>query len=125
MTGDCHVRFCESRGVRFPPATHQTPPSVQQWLKPHPRFHMHFTPTYSSWLNQVERWFGDLTDKTPTPRRAHRVQALKTDIRTCITAGTKTPNRSPGPRPPTTSSNDSPHISSQEFLAQDTSAKAP
>jgi transposase len=36
---------------------------VQSWLKRHPRFHMHFTPTSSSWLNMVERWFRDLTDK--------------------------------------------------------------
>ena len=37
--------------------------NVQQWLDKHPRFHLHFTPTSSSWLNQVERWFRELTDK--------------------------------------------------------------
>jgi transposase len=37
--------------------------SVQRWLRRHKRFHLHFTPTSSSWLNQVERWFRDLTDK--------------------------------------------------------------
>jgi transposase len=59
-------------------------PSVQRWLAAHPRFHMHFTPTYSSWLNQVERWFGLLTDKQ-LRRGAHRsVQALEKDIRTWI-----------------------------------------
>jgi len=36
---------------------------VASWLKKHPRFHMHFTPTSSSWLNMVERWFRDITDK--------------------------------------------------------------
>ena len=36
---------------------------VQKWMKRHNRFHFHFTPTSSSWLNQVERWFRDLTDK--------------------------------------------------------------
>jgi len=36
---------------------------VQSWLGRHPRFHLHFTPTSSSWLNLVERWFRDLTDK--------------------------------------------------------------
>ena len=36
---------------------------VERWLKRHKRFHLHFTPTSSSWLNQVERWFRDLTDK--------------------------------------------------------------
>jgi len=39
---------------------HNTP-QVRRWLKRHPRFHMHFTPTYSSWLNLVERWFAKLT----------------------------------------------------------------
>ena len=37
--------------------------NVQQWLAKHPRFHLHFTPTSSSWLNQVERWFRELTNK--------------------------------------------------------------
>jgi hypothetical protein len=36
---------------------------VQNWLRRHPRFHLHFTPTSSSWLNLVERWFRGLTDK--------------------------------------------------------------
>jgi transposase len=43
-------------------ATHKHP-KVKAWLKRHPRFHMHFTPTSSSWLNLVERWFRELTDK--------------------------------------------------------------
>lgn len=43
-------------------ATHKHP-KVQRWLGRHPRFHMHFIPTSSSWLNLVERWFRDLTDK--------------------------------------------------------------
>ena len=38
-------------------------PKVNRWLKRHPRMHLHFTPTSSSWLNLVERWFRDLTDK--------------------------------------------------------------
>jgi len=38
-------------------------PKVQSWLKRHPRFVLHFIPTSSSWLNQVERWFGELTQK--------------------------------------------------------------
>ena len=38
-------------------------PDVQAWLDTHPRFHLHFTPTSSSWLNLVERWFRELTDK--------------------------------------------------------------
>jgi transposase len=38
-------------------------PNVRAWLAQHPRFHLHFTPTSSSWLNLVERWFRELTDK--------------------------------------------------------------
>ena len=43
-------------------ATHKHP-KVQAWLAKHPRFHMHFTPTSASWLNMVERFFRDITDK--------------------------------------------------------------
>jgi len=43
-------------------ATHKHP-KVQAWLKRHPRFHVHFTPTSSSWLNLVERWFREITDQ--------------------------------------------------------------
>jgi len=64
-------------------ATRKTP-AIQAWLAARPRFHMHFTPTSSSWLNQVERWFGELTAKM-LRRGAHRsVQALETGIRAWI-----------------------------------------
>lgn len=43
-------------------ATHKHE-SVKRWLKKHPRFHMHFTPTSSSWLNLIERWFRQITDE--------------------------------------------------------------
>lgn len=43
-------------------ATHKHP-KVQRWLKRHKRFHMHFTPTSSSWLNLIERWFRDITEQ--------------------------------------------------------------
>ena len=43
-------------------STHKHP-KVKAWFKRHPRFHQHFVPTSSSWLNRVERWFRDLTDK--------------------------------------------------------------
>ena len=43
-------------------ATHKHP-DVRAWLARNPRFHLHFTPTSSSWLNLVERWFRELTDK--------------------------------------------------------------
>jgi transposase len=61
-------------------ATHKTP-EVQEWLARRPRFHVHFTPTGSSWINQVERWFGLLTDQM-IRRAVHKsVQALEADIR--------------------------------------------
>ncbi len=43
-------------------ATHKHP-KVERWLKRHKRFHLHFTPTSASWLNMIERFFRDLTDK--------------------------------------------------------------
>ncbi len=64
-------------------STHKTP-SIQRWLR-HPRFHLHFTLTYSSWLNLVERWFAELTTKS-IKRSAHRsVRDLVAQIRTWIT----------------------------------------
>jgi len=71
-------------------STHKTP-AIRTWLDAHPRFHMHFTPTYSSWLNQVERWFGLLTD-TQLRRGVHKnLQALERDIRAWITQWNENP----------------------------------
>ena len=50
--------------------THKTP-AIKNWLAPHPRFHVHFTPTSASWLNQVERWFATLTERC-VRRGTHR-----------------------------------------------------
>jgi transposase len=61
-------------------ATHNTP-EIRTWLGRHPRFHIHFTPTGSSWMNQVERWFGLLTDKLIRRGVHTSVQALENDIR--------------------------------------------
>jgi transposase len=61
-------------------STHKTP-RIHRWLLRHPRFHLHFTPTSASWLNLVERWFADLTQKqrgaapTPPPARWWRRSA--------------------------------------------------
>ena len=64
-------------------STHKTP-AIKRWLTAHPRFTLHFTPTSSSWLNLVERWFSELTTKL-LQRGAHRsVQALNADIRAWI-----------------------------------------
>jgi transposase len=73
---DVHL-ICDNYG------THKTP-AIKAWLAGHPRFHMHFTPTGSSWINQVERWFGFLTDQM-IRRGVHKsVQALERDIRDWI-----------------------------------------
>jgi len=65
--------------------THKSP-TIVAWLEAHPRFHMHFTPTYSSWLNQVERWFGLVTQDL-LQRSDHRsVQALEKDLRAWASA---------------------------------------
>ena len=62
-------------------STHKTP-AVHRWLIRHPRFHLHFTPTYSSWMNLVERWFSELTTKW-LKRGTHRsVTELKDSINT-------------------------------------------
>lgn len=50
--------------------THKTP-AIHRWLVKHPRFHLHFTPTSASWLNLVERWFAELTEKQ-IRRGSHR-----------------------------------------------------
>ena len=73
-------------------ATHKAPP-VKAWLTRHPRYHLHFTPTSASWLNQVERWFGLLADKQ-IKRDVHcSVQELKVDIAAFI----ETHNADPKP----------------------------
>jgi transposase len=65
--------------------THKTP-LIRAWFAKRPRFHAHFTPTYGSWLNLVERWFAELTNKQ-LRRGTHRsVRALETAIRNFIEA---------------------------------------
>ena len=71
-------------------ATHKTP-AIKEWLLRHPRFHLHFTPTSSSWLNLVERWFAELTNRK-LRRSAHRsVTEMETDIRKWINEWNKDP----------------------------------
>jgi transposase len=71
-------------------SSHKTP-TVKRWLSQHPRFVLHFTPTSSSWINLVERWFSELTTKL-LRRGAHRsVRALNTDIRRWIDTWNENP----------------------------------
>ena len=71
-------------------ATHKHP-DVQRWLKSHKRFHLHFTPTSSSWLNQVERWFRDLTDKNLRRGIFGSVPDLITSIERYLAASNSNP----------------------------------
>lgn len=57
---------------------------VQAWLAKHPRYHIHFTPTYSSWLNQVERWFGLITQRAIRRGSFTSTRQLKQKIDTFV-----------------------------------------
>ena len=66
-------------------ATHKTA-LIKRWLAERPRYHVHFTPTSASWINQVERWFGLLTERA-LRRGVHRsVAELERDIRAFVDA---------------------------------------
>lgn len=71
-------------------ATHKHA-DVDTWLAKHPRFHVHFTPTSSSWLNQVERWFRDLTDKNLRRGIFPSVPDLIASIEAYLTANNDNP----------------------------------
>jgi len=60
-------------------ATHKHP-KVRAWFARRPRFHVHFTPTYASWLNQVERWFGIITQRAIKRGSFKSVKELTTRI---------------------------------------------
>ena len=66
-------------------STHKAP-TIRAWLAKHPRFHVHFTPTYSSWINQVERWFAGLEAKQLRRGSHTSVRTLKAAIREYIDA---------------------------------------
>ena len=71
-------------------ATHKTP-RIRAWLARRPHYHLHFTPTSASWINQVERWFAELTRKQ-IQRGVHTsVPQLETDIRAFIDAHNENP----------------------------------
>jgi transposase len=80
-------------------STHKIP-AVKRWLTGHPRFVLHFTPTSSSWLNLVERWFAELTTKKLRRGTHTSVRQLNTDIRTWIDTWNDTRVPTSGPRPP-------------------------
>jgi transposase len=102
LVGDTHRRhravefrqFLDRIDASVPPAldlhiimdnygTYKTA-AIRAWFAKRPRFHVHFTPTYGSWINLVERWFTELTNKQ-LRRGVHRsVRALEAAIRTFI-----------------------------------------
>jgi transposase len=71
-------------------STHKTP-AIHKWLAAHPRFVLHFTPTSSSWLNLVERWFSELTTKQLRRGSHASVRQLNTDIRAWIDTWNQNP----------------------------------
>lgn len=73
-------------------STHKTP-RVQRWLRRHPRVTFHFTPTHASWINQVERWFGALTERQ-LRRGSHR---SKRELRAAIESYVEHSNKNAKP----------------------------
>lgn len=109
VIGECHTRHRHQEWLRFlrrldrefPSrlklhlvmdnyGTHKEP-HVQRWLKKHPRFVCHFVPTSSSWLNLVERWFRELTEKAIRRGSFVSVPDLKRAIEEFLTAWNKDP----------------------------------
>lgn len=109
VIGDCMPRHRHQEFIRFlkkidnetPPGpnlhlivdnygTHKHP-RVKTWLRRHPRFHLHFTPTSSSWLNLVERWFRELTDKRIRRGSFQNVPALVAAIKDYLDSHNQNP----------------------------------
>ena len=109
MIGECHRShrarefrsFLNTIDATVPPdldvhvildnsSTHKTP-AIHRWLARRPRYHLHFTPTSSSWINLVERWFASLSAKQ-IKRGTHRSsRELETAIRDYIEIGNEVP----------------------------------
>lgn len=73
-------------------STHKSPP-VRRWLARHPRFHLHFTPTGSSWVNLVERWFREITQKRIRRGSFESLDALVAAINAYLAEYNRAPNR--------------------------------
>ena len=71
-------------------STHKTP-AIKAWYARHPRFHIHFTPTSSSWINQVERFFGLLTQRQLRRGTFRSTVALERAIRAYLDANNRDP----------------------------------
>ena len=109
VIGQCHRRHRHQEFLRFlnvidgevPPdlevhlvidnyTTHKTP-KVTRWFQARPRYHLHFTPTSASWLNQVERWFAKITQQRIRRGAFFSVKELETAIIDYITHNNRHP----------------------------------
>jgi transposase len=72
--------------------THKTP-LIRKWFAKRPRFQVHFTPTYGSWINLVERWFAELTNKRIRRGVFRSVKELEAAIREYIEVNNEDPKR--------------------------------
>jgi len=109
VIGECHRRhrarefrkFLHTIDGAVPPSldvhlildnygTHKTP-AIHRWLLRHPRFHLHFTPTGTSWINLVERWFGTLTEKQIRRGAYRSTSELEATILRYIADGNRDP----------------------------------
>ena len=109
VIGDCmprhrhqeFIRFIQLINVKTPSdvalhlivdnyGTHKHP-RVQSWLKRHPRFHLHFIPTSSSWLNMIERWFSEITEKRIRRGSFKNVKELIVAIKQYIDSNNQNP----------------------------------
>ena len=109
VIGDCMPQHRHQEFIRFlKRIDHQTPPErdlhlivdnyathkhpdVDRWLRRHPRFYLHFTPTSCSWLNRVERWFGNLTQQRLRRTSFHNVKELIRAIQDYISGHNQNP----------------------------------
>ena len=73
-------------------ATHKTP-AVKRWFQRHPEYHLHFIPTSSSWLNQVERFFAEITEKRIRRGAFKSVASLEKAIVDYVEAHNKDPKQ--------------------------------
>ncbi len=109
VIGECYPRKRAAEFRRFlaaideqmpdPPQMHivvdnssiHSAPTIRRWLRLHPRFRMHFTPTYSSWLNLVERWFAKLTNDALRRGSHGSIGELRDAIRSYLDASNDEP----------------------------------
>src|SRR5688500_9163849 len=96
----------------------------KRWFARRPRYHLHFTPTSASWLNQLERFFGLLTNRRIRRGTFGSVRELESAIRDYLAHHNEIPNRSSGLPMPTQSSKRS-SVFVYELLTQDTSEAPP